>query len=171
MRSGRPGWDRTPSSPCWTNGTPDLLTMILGVFKTGGAYLPLDPRYPMSRLAQVLALSRAPVVVTSARSVDRMAQALPEMSAAGRPRPSPVVGSGVGWHRDRTKIFRRAGDCGTSPTSSIPPARQGCRRGRWSRRAACSTTWRANIPPCRSMRTMSSRKRRRNVSIFPSGNS
>ncbi len=66
--------------------TPDLLTMILGVFKTGGAYLPLDPRYPVSRLAQVLALSRAPVVVTSARSVDRMAQALPEMSAAGRPR-------------------------------------------------------------------------------------
>ena len=42
---------------------PDLLAMILGVFKAGAAYLPLDTRHPGARLAEVLALSRAAVVL------------------------------------------------------------------------------------------------------------
>lgn len=38
----------------------DFLVMMLGVFKSGAAYLPLDPAHPDGRLAQVLAESRAP---------------------------------------------------------------------------------------------------------------
>ncbi|MGH8863688.1 MAG: amino acid adenylation domain-containing protein, partial [Burkholderiales bacterium] len=42
----------------------DFLTMILGVFKTGGAYIPLDPNYPASRLRRIIELSRPGIVLT-----------------------------------------------------------------------------------------------------------
>ncbi|HEX8116317.1 MAG TPA: condensation domain-containing protein, partial [Pyrinomonadaceae bacterium] len=40
-----------------------LLTAVLAVFKAGGAYLPLDPRHPAARQAQVLAQSGAAMVL------------------------------------------------------------------------------------------------------------
>ncbi|MDQ3262224.1 MAG: amino acid adenylation domain-containing protein [Myxococcota bacterium] len=45
----------------------DLLTAILAVFKAGAAYLPLDPLHPPERIAQVLRLSGARLVVVGAR--------------------------------------------------------------------------------------------------------
>ncbi|MGW4209321.1 amino acid adenylation domain-containing protein [Lentzea sp. NPDC004789] len=42
----------------------DLVVAVLGVWKAGGAYVPLDPAFPAHRLAQALADSAAPVVVT-----------------------------------------------------------------------------------------------------------
>jgi amino acid adenylation domain-containing protein len=42
----------------------DLVVAILAVLKAGGAYLPLDPDYPVQRLAFMLEDSRAPVLVT-----------------------------------------------------------------------------------------------------------
>ncbi len=41
----------------------ELLVMILAVLKAGGAYLPLDPHHPPLRLGQVLAQSRATLVL------------------------------------------------------------------------------------------------------------
>ncbi len=41
----------------------NLLLAILAVFKAGGAYLPLDPRHPPTRLRQILQLSRSPLVL------------------------------------------------------------------------------------------------------------
>jgi amino acid adenylation domain-containing protein len=42
----------------------DLLVAVLGVLKSGGAYLPLDPRYPQQRLAYMLEDSGAHVLLT-----------------------------------------------------------------------------------------------------------
>ncbi|HZF07267.1 MAG TPA: amino acid adenylation domain-containing protein, partial [Thermoanaerobaculia bacterium] len=44
---------------------PDLLVGVLGVWKAGGAYLPLDPAYPAERLAAMIE-DAAPVVVLTA---------------------------------------------------------------------------------------------------------
>ena len=43
----------------------DFLAGMLGIFKAGCAYLPLDPRYPEQRLRQILELSGASVLVAS----------------------------------------------------------------------------------------------------------
>ncbi|MET9297463.1 amino acid adenylation domain-containing protein [Streptomyces sp. NPDC003077] len=43
---------------------PHLLPALLGVLKSGGAYVPVDPGYPAERIAFLLADSRAKVVLT-----------------------------------------------------------------------------------------------------------
>ncbi len=42
----------------------DLLPAILGVLKSGAAYVPLDPSYPKERLAAILEDAKAPIVLT-----------------------------------------------------------------------------------------------------------
>ena len=42
----------------------DLLPAILGVLKSGAAYVPLDPSYPRERLAMILEDAQAPIVLT-----------------------------------------------------------------------------------------------------------
>ncbi|HKV35211.1 MAG TPA: amino acid adenylation domain-containing protein [Pyrinomonadaceae bacterium] len=42
-----------------------LLTAILAIFKTGAAYLPLDPRHPAARHVQVLTQSRASMLLVA----------------------------------------------------------------------------------------------------------
>ncbi len=42
----------------------DLLISLLGIWKAGGAYLPLDPAYPKDRLAFMLSDSRAQLLVS-----------------------------------------------------------------------------------------------------------
>ncbi|HEX5716900.1 MAG TPA: amino acid adenylation domain-containing protein, partial [Thermoanaerobaculia bacterium] len=44
--------------------TADLPVALLGILKSGGAYLPLDPSYPAERLAFMLEDARVPVLVT-----------------------------------------------------------------------------------------------------------
>ena len=53
----------------------DAVVALLGVLKSGGAYLPLDPGYPPARLAFMLANSRAGIVVTETRSAARVSTA------------------------------------------------------------------------------------------------
>ncbi|NLG50016.1 MAG: amino acid adenylation domain-containing protein, partial [Chloroflexi bacterium] len=43
---------------------PEMVVGVLGVWKAGGAYLPLDPSYPPERLAYMLADARVPVLLT-----------------------------------------------------------------------------------------------------------
>ncbi len=63
----------------------DLLTAILAVFKAGGAYLPLDPRYPATRLAQVVGQSGTPLVLTQARFKPLLSDSLAHLPGATTP--------------------------------------------------------------------------------------
>ncbi|GLV75844.1 non-ribosomal peptide synthetase [Streptomyces hygroscopicus] len=51
--------------------TPEMVACLLGIWRAGAAYVPLDPGYPDERLAYILADTAAPVVVTERRHADR----------------------------------------------------------------------------------------------------
>ena len=63
-----------------------LLGMMIGSFKAGAGYLPLDPTHPEERLGHILALSRAPVLVASAGCRAQAEALLDQLACAGRPR-------------------------------------------------------------------------------------
>ncbi|MFD8819152.1 amino acid adenylation domain-containing protein, partial [Streptomyces sp. NPDC059627] len=50
----------------------DMVAAVLGVWRAGAAYLPLDPGYPPERLAFMLADSRAPVLVSTGELADEL---------------------------------------------------------------------------------------------------
>jgi amino acid adenylation domain-containing protein len=50
----------------------DMLVGLLGILKAGGVYIPLDPAYPLERLAFMLADSQAPVIVTQQSLVEQL---------------------------------------------------------------------------------------------------
>ena len=54
--------------------SPAMLVGLLGILKAGGAYLPLDPSYPPERLAFMLDDAGAPVLVTQAGLLERIAK-------------------------------------------------------------------------------------------------
>ncbi|WP_263143476.1 non-ribosomal peptide synthase/polyketide synthase [Pseudomonas sp. RIT-PI-AD] len=64
----------------------ELLGMIVGSFKAGAAYLPLDPGHPSQRLSHILSLSRAPVLVCDQACSDQARRLLDELEAPRRPR-------------------------------------------------------------------------------------
>ncbi|MBP2703142.1 amino acid adenylation domain-containing protein [Microbispora sp. RL4-1S] len=45
---------------------PELIACLLGVWKAGAAYLPMDPKFPAQRIADMLDTARTPLVLTSA---------------------------------------------------------------------------------------------------------
>jgi amino acid adenylation domain-containing protein len=57
--------------------TTQLLVALLGVLKTGAAYVPIDPSYPAERVAYMLADAAAPVLISETSLVAR----LPETDA------------------------------------------------------------------------------------------
>ncbi|MEU2452099.1 amino acid adenylation domain-containing protein [Streptomyces sp. NPDC012765] len=50
--------------------TADLVAALLAVLKAGGAYLPIDPKYPSRRLEHILADARPKLVLTDAATAD-----------------------------------------------------------------------------------------------------
>ncbi|MER6560826.1 amino acid adenylation domain-containing protein, partial [Streptomyces sp. NPDC001027] len=74
-RGARPGTFVAVAVPRST----ELVTALLGVLRSGAAYLPLDLDYPTDRVAHMLADSGATTVITLSAVADR----LPEASRAG----------------------------------------------------------------------------------------
>ncbi len=50
----------------------DLIVVILGTLKAGGAFIPLDPTYPPERIRFMMEDSGAPIVIASQESVHRL---------------------------------------------------------------------------------------------------
>ena len=68
----------------------DMLTAILGVFKAGAAYLPLDPQHPAGRLAQVLRQSGAAHVMAAEELRAVLSEALGPLPEGVRPEVLPM---------------------------------------------------------------------------------
>lgn len=65
----------------------DLLTLMVGAFKAGGAYLALDERHPPARSARMLESSGAPVLVTP----EACLTAVPDILALMSDRPRVIT--------------------------------------------------------------------------------
>ncbi|MEP7339281.1 MAG: amino acid adenylation domain-containing protein [Acidobacteriota bacterium] len=50
----------------------EMVVGLLGVLKAGGAYLPMDPAYPLSRLAHLMEDGQPPALLTQERLVERL---------------------------------------------------------------------------------------------------
>ncbi|HYT33362.1 MAG TPA: amino acid adenylation domain-containing protein, partial [Thermoanaerobaculia bacterium] len=64
----------------------DLLTAILAVFKSGGAYLPLDPGHPVARIGEIVARSGLRVALTSAALEPLLSEAANGRAVGAPPR-------------------------------------------------------------------------------------
>jgi amino acid adenylation domain-containing protein len=90
----------------------EFLTAMIAAFKAGAAYLPLDPRHPAPRHAQVLAQSRSPLVLTAHAFLSALETALDGVPEADRPRilileealRNPA-------HRDGPAVAPRTAEC------------------------------------------------------------
>jgi amino acid adenylation domain-containing protein/FkbM family methyltransferase len=54
----------------YSERTVNMLVGILGILKSGSAYVPLDPKYPKDRIRNILDDAKAPFVVTQASIAD-----------------------------------------------------------------------------------------------------
>jgi amino acid adenylation domain-containing protein len=72
----------------------DLLAVMLGIQKAGGAYLPLDPTYPTDRLAALCAQAQLTLAVTDAGSRQRLPEGVRAITcdeASDQPTHNPAL--------------------------------------------------------------------------------
>ncbi|CAA7392461.1 non-ribosomal peptide synthetase [Chryseobacterium fistulae] len=58
--------------PLFLERSEDMLIGILGVLKSGGAYVPMDPSYPMDRIEHILGDTKARLVIVEENTKDRL---------------------------------------------------------------------------------------------------
>ncbi|MCB0167536.1 MAG: amino acid adenylation domain-containing protein, partial [Anaerolineae bacterium] len=63
----------------------DFLIAILAIFKAGGVYLPLNPRYPPQRLGDVIHQSQLALILTTADFTPSLSEALGTLSSTTPP--------------------------------------------------------------------------------------
>jgi amino acid adenylation domain-containing protein len=56
--------------------SPDLIPILLGILKTGAAYVPLDPEYPSDRLKYMISHSRMGCIITESSLNQKVAEML-----------------------------------------------------------------------------------------------
>ncbi|MBJ2240825.1 non-ribosomal peptide synthetase [Pseudomonas sp. MF6768] len=64
----------------------ELLGMIIGSFKAGAGYLPLDPGLPAQRLSRIIDLSRTPLLVCTAACLEQAQVLLEDFACGARPK-------------------------------------------------------------------------------------
>ncbi len=64
----------------------DLLGMIIGSFKAGAGYLPLDPGLPTQRLSRIIDLSRTPMLVCTEACREQAQALLAEFACGAQPK-------------------------------------------------------------------------------------
>jgi non-ribosomal peptide synthetase component F len=60
--------------------------MIIGSFKAGAGYLPLDPGLPAQRLSRIIDLSRTPLLVCTAACLEQAQVLLEDFACGARPK-------------------------------------------------------------------------------------
>jgi amino acid adenylation domain-containing protein/non-ribosomal peptide synthase protein (TIGR01720 family) len=90
---------------CVTRG-PALLAALVGVIRSGGAFVPLDPDYPAARLAQMIDDAGIVLVVADEASAARMTDVLAGCSVVpvsydGSPSDAPSAAPAVSLHPDQ----------------------------------------------------------------------
>ncbi len=79
-RKGQGDPPRGALIPIMMERSADVLPAMLGVMKTGAAYLPIDPRYPKERIRFILEDAQARIMVTTSQLAARLK---PVISEAG----------------------------------------------------------------------------------------
>ncbi|MFF0123354.1 amino acid adenylation domain-containing protein, partial [Micromonospora arida] len=90
----------------------DLVAALLGVWKAGAAFVPLDPSYPAGRIASMLADAGVSRVVTSARYADRFAPGVEVLTVDSVPQVGSVVLPGVVDLDDLAYVIFTSGSTG-----------------------------------------------------------
>jgi amino acid adenylation domain-containing protein len=119
--------------------TPDAVAALLGIWRAGGAYFPLDPAYPAARLAFLAADSGARLVVTSPEFAgllpDEATAVIPGQAgggAAAAPRPAGVLPAGL--PDDGAYLIYTSGSAG-QPKGVLVGHHSLASRVRWMREA------------------------------------
>jgi len=84
--------------------SPEMITGLLAVLKAGGAWVPLDPAWPVERLAFMVEDSGAALLLTQRHLAARLATSLPILLLDGEPDPA------AGWSEEDPPA-----DAGTGP--------------------------------------------------------
>ncbi|MFC4047491.1 amino acid adenylation domain-containing protein [Dactylosporangium siamense] len=102
------GVDRETVVALCLDRSVDSVVAVLAVWKAGGAYLPLDPAYPVARLRYLLSDSRAAVVLGASERLDDLpvgrarAVALDDPAVAAAVDAEPDTAPDVPVHPDQT---------------------------------------------------------------------
>ncbi|MFF8691270.1 amino acid adenylation domain-containing protein [Streptomyces sp. NPDC015144] len=93
--------------------SPELVAVLLGVLKAGAAFVPLDPEYPVDRIAYMVEDSDASLVITSTVLDDRVPEGFPRLLVdVGWPEGSVVDLGVVGSVDDLAYVIYTSGSTG-----------------------------------------------------------
>ncbi|MFN6395714.1 MAG: amino acid adenylation domain-containing protein [Aphanizomenon sp.] len=92
----------------------DILIAILAILKAGGAYLPLDPKYPQTRLTDILNDSQVSIILTQEKLLTSLSSPLPR----GETPLTPYQGKIILLDTDSTIISQQNIE---TPISAIKP--------------------------------------------------